>query len=259
MNSLSIAQPLYLQNSSVTRLDLDASMRLRIERKALPEKRIPLHHISRIVCSSSLDISTRTLIACMKSGVPLMVMDQTGETLGWCLGARRKETSLRQLLSLALDDSVWNARYTKWLQQQRAAYASEALLMCGVRISPAARRNPKVALCNAHYRKHGQATGIFVNALANLAQHELAAVLAKEVSEPSLLTWHRPGLNLIDDLGSTMGLFAHIDLHHTTNLPEPDQLTAWAVRHYEKHAPHWQQRLGQVLFDFERFLRAHWL
>ena len=60
-------------------------------------------------------------------------------------------------------------------------------------------------------------------------------------------------------LGSTMGLFAHIDLHHATNLPEPDQLSAWAVRHYEKHAPHWQQRLGQVLFDFERFLRAHWL
>ena len=90
------AQPLYLQNGSAIRLDLDLTQRLRIERKDLPERRIPLHHVSRIVCSSTLDISARALMACMKSGIPLAVVDTRGEPLGWCLGARRKESSLRQ-------------------------------------------------------------------------------------------------------------------------------------------------------------------
>ena len=253
------ALPLYLHNGSAQRLDLDGAQRLRIERKDFPERRIPLHHVSRIMCSSTLDISARALMACMKSGIPLAVVDTNGETLGWCLGARRKETSLRQLLTHAPDDQAWPTHYAEWLAQQHVATAAQTLLLSGVPTTAAARHNPRTTLCNAHFVKHGQGCAHAVDALALLAQHELAAQLAQATSAPELLAWHRPGLNLIEDMGQVIGLHAHTDLHHAPLLPDPEKLTPWAIRHYEKHAAHWQQRMGQLLFSFEQFLRCHWL
>lgn len=253
------ARPLYLHNGSAQRLSLDASRRLRIQCKDQPERFIPLHHVSRIVCSSTLDISATVLMACLQSGIPLGILNTDGSTLGWCMGARRKETTLCQLLTHALDDPLWTALYAEWKQQQTLAVAAQALLLCDVPATPSARQNPRAALCNAHFRKHQQACAQPVNALARLAQHELAAHLAREASEPQLLAWHRPGLNLIDDLGQLVALHAHIDLHHAPLLPTTDKLTPWAIRHYEKHAAHWQQRIGRLTQAFEQFLRHHWL
>lgn len=253
------ALPLYLHNGSAVRLDLDAARRLRIERKDLPERHIPLHHVSRIVCSVTLDISSRALMACMQSGIPVAIVGNKGETVGWCMGTRRKETTLRQLLTHALDDSTWPEHYGHWLALQKAAIAAQNLLLCGVPTTAAARNNPRAALCNAHRQKHGMGCAHLVNALASLAQHELAAVLAKETSDPELLAWHRPGVNLIDDLGLLLGLHAHTDLHHTAGLPTIDQLTPWAIRHYERHSAHWQQRIAHVVYSFEQFLRTNWL
>ena len=253
------AQPLYLHNGSAQCLDLDTAQRLRIERKDMPERRIPLHHVSRILCSSTLNISSRALMACMKGGIPLTVVDPKGETLGWCLGARRKETSQRQQLIHALDDQAWPDHYTDWLAQQHTAIAAQTLLLCGVPTTAAARHNPRTALCNAHFVKYHQGCAKQVDALALLAHHEFAAQLAQATSAPELLAWHRPGLNLIEDLGNVIGLYAHTDLHHAAQLPEDDELTAWAIRHYERRAAHWQQRIAQLMFAFEQFLRSRWL
>jgi hypothetical protein len=195
----------------------------------------------------------------MKNGIPLAVVNPSGDTLGWCMGARRKETTLRQLLTHALDDPSWSTHYPVWLHQQRAAVAAQNLLLCSVPATAAARRNPRTALCNAHFVKHQRACAQPVDALAQLAQHELAAVLSTETGAPELLAWHRPGLNLIEDLGSVISLYAHTDLHHAPHLPEADKLSFWAIRYYERHAGHWQQRIGQLIYGFEQFLRCHWL
>ena len=253
------ARPLYLHNGSARRLDLDNSQRLCIERKDQPERRIPLRHVSRIVCSHTLDISSRALIACMRTGIVLAVLDADGAPIGWCLGARRKETSLRQLLLHALDDPAWPELYRSWLQQHYQAIALQTLLLCGVPATAAARQHPRTALCNAHFHKHRQACARHVDALAVLAQQELAGCLAHESSDPQLLAWHRPGLNLMAELGQLLALHAHTDLHHAPLLPESAQLTPWSIRHYERHAAHWQQRIGHLVFSFEQFLREHWL
>jgi len=253
------ASPLYLQNGSAQRLDLDQHRRLCIERKDQPPRRIPLHHISRIVCSSTLDISPRALMACLQSGIPLCIMNPDGSTLGWCMGSRRKETTLRQLLTHALDDPLWASLYQPWLSLQTSAIAAQTLLLCGVPSTAAARRNPRAALCNAHTTKHQQACAHHVNALAMLAQHELAAHLAQETGEPPLLAWYQPGQNLLQDLGQVLALHAHTDLHHASQLPPPDQLTPWSIRHFERHSAHWQQRIAHLMHSFEQFLRSHWL
>lgn len=253
------ARPLYLQSGSAQRLGLDNAKRLRIERKDQPERRIPLRHVSRIVCSSSLDISTPVLIACMQSGIPLSIVHTDGTTLGWCLGVRRKETTLRQLLRHALDDPSWPQHYDEWLQNQKAATATHTLLLCGLATTATARQHPRTALCNAHFQKHRQPCARHVIALAQLAQHELAAHLTRETGAPQLLAWYRPGLNLINELGELLGLHAHTDLHHSTALPKPEDIDTWAVKQYEKQAAHWQQRMGHLLYEFEQFLRSHWL
>jgi hypothetical protein len=253
------ARPLYLQGGSAQRLVLDASQRLRIQCKDQPERCIPLHHISRIICTSTLDISSAVLVACLQSGIPLSIMNKDGTTLGWCMGARRKETTLVQLLSHALDDPSWDALYPNWLQLQNMATAAQVLLLCGVPATASARKHPRTALCNAHFQKHQTGCADHVNALTQLAQHELAAHLGRETNAPQLLAWHRPGLNIIHDLGQVIGLHAHTDLHHSLHLPAPELLNAWAVKNYERHAPHWQQRIARLMHEFEQFLRSQWL
>jgi hypothetical protein len=253
------AKPLYLLNSGALGIDIDSTQRICIERQDKPPVRIPLHHISRIICNSAIQISSKSLIACLRNGIPLSVIDHDGRTLGWCLGVRRKESSLRQLLAHALDDPHWSQHYLPWLELQKAALAAHNLIMCGIPNTAAARQHPRVALCNAHFKKHQQACADHVNALAQLAQHELAATLAHESTDPERLAWHRPGLNLLQDLGDLIGLHAHTDIQHAPMLPPPEQIPNWAIPYYERKAAHWQQRQGQLITDFEQFLRRHWL
>ena len=254
MNSI----PLYLNQGTTLSVDIDAAQRLRIERALLPEKRIPLHLISRIVCSSSVSISTSALLACMRRGIPLVLVEANGKTIGWCFGVRRTENSLRELLRHALDDATWETHYNHWRSNQQLAISTQVMLLCQVPASPAARANPRAALCNAHRRKHQQPCGQAVAALAQLAQHELAAHLGRECGDPSLLAWSRPGLNLINELGALLGLHAHTDVHHTPPIAADQALQPWALQRYERHAAHWQQRIAHLSVAFEQFLREHW-
>ncbi|MEX1167651.1 MAG: CRISPR-associated endonuclease Cas1 [Hydrogenophaga sp.] len=250
--------PLYLNQGTTLTLDIDAAQRLRIERAHMPERRIPLHLVSRIVCSSLVNISSGALLACMKRGIPLAIVEPSGKTIGWCFGTRRTENSLRELLRHALDDPTWETHYTQWQDNQRLAISTQVLLLCQVPASAAARTNPRAALCNAHKRKHQQPCGHAVDAIAQLAQHELAAHLGAEAGDPALLAWAKPGLNLINDLGKLLSLQAHIDVHHAQQLPTADKLASWALQRYERHSAHWQQRIAYLSVAFEQFLREHW-
>ncbi len=251
--------PLYLVSKTPGKLGLDPAQRLCIDLAGQRTRRIPMHMVSRIVCGSQVEISTNALLGCMRRGIPLSIVEPDGTTIGWCMGVRRTENSLRLLLSNALSDPAWDELYTPWLETQRLAVAAQVFLLCDVHADAAARRDPRVALCNAHKNKHGRPCGDHVNAIAELARHELAAYLAREISEPTLLAWHRPGLNLIADLGDLLAHHAHTDLHHAPMLPEPTRLSHWAMRTYERQANHWQYRIASVVQAFEQFLRECWL
>ncbi len=252
-------RPLYIQSPAVRRLDLDAARRLRVERSHQPDVHIPLHHVSRIVCSANIDVAFEVVIACMQGGIPIVLTDKSGDTVGWCIGQRRKETTLKQLLIHALDDPAWEALYNPWFDNQKKAVAAQVLMFCAVQGSAKARRNPRAALCNAHQKKFGQACTLWVDQYASLGKQALVAALEKEIGDPALLAWRRPGLNLMEDLGSIIGLHAHTDIHHAQQLPAPEKAQAWAVRLHEAHMAHWQQRIAYLMVAFEQFLRSHWL
>lgn len=252
------SMPLYLLQDKVQRLDIDAAQRLCIIHELLPDRRIPIHLVSRIVCNMRVDISSKALIACMKKGIPLAIVERSGRTVGWCFGVRRTENSLHDLLRQALDDPEWDSLYNHWRENQTLAICAQVLLLCQIPATPSARANPRAALCNAHYQKHKRCCGQAVNELAELAQHELASHLAHESADPSLLAWSRPGLNLITDIGAILGLHAHIDIHHASNIPEREALMVWAMQRFERHQSHWQQRIAQLSQAFEKFLRTRW-
>lgn len=253
------ASPLYLLSKSPGKLSLDAAQRLRIALDGQPQRCIPMRMVSRIVCSTNLEISGSALLGCMRRGIPVSIVEPNGTTVGWCMGVRRTENSLRLLLSNALSDPAWDELYKPWMTTQSVAIAAQVLLLCNVHADAAARRAPRTALCNAHKTKHSRPCGDYVNALAFLARHELTAHLAREIPEPTLLAWHRPGLNLINDLGDLLALYAHTDLHHAVLLPEPEEMSPWALQTYERQASHWQYRIASVLQPFEQFLREYWL
>ena len=83
--------------------------------------------------------------------------------------------------------------------------------------------------------------------------------MATEVCNPELIAWSRPGLNLLNDFETLLSFYGHIDIHHANTLPHDFDANKWAVKFYEKHAAHWQQRIGHLMFEFEQFLRKHWL
>lgn len=253
------AIPLYLSAASVEKIDIDSARRLCISRSGMPIRHIPLHHISRIVCQSHLEITGKVLIECMKSGIPVAIENSAGETVGWCIGARRIESTMRQLMIHALDDPDFHSYYEGWLEIQFLAIAVEILILCGVPATASARQNPREALCNAHFKKHSQPCGKIVNCISRLAQHEFAACLSNEINAPELIAWSIPGLNLINDLGKLIGLHAHTDIHHAQHLPVIENYDQWSIRYYERHANHWQIRISHLLFAFEQFLRKRWL
>lgn len=252
-------KPLYLLSYQAKRVSIDSTRRLQVHMSGGKINSVPLHLVSRLVCGVHIEIETKALHACMHAGVPIAIQTKDSESVGWCFGARRVESSLRQLLLFAYDDPKWEELYETWRDQTYDAIASQALLLCDVPATLDARKQPRIALCNAHFEKHGVACGDHLDALTLLAVHEIAAVLAEEVGDASLVVWGKQGLNLVEELGALVAVHAHVDLHHAQGLRRLRNIERWAVPFYESMAAHWQQRIATVVVSFEQFLRSHWL
>ncbi len=256
------ARPLYLNPSEAVVVSCDAGVALRVRGADSPSRRIPLAQLSRVVTNHHTRWDSQALLACMTHGIPVSFVDRHGKPIGWCFGQRRRETTLDHLLRAALDCPEWDRYYPSWLDNQRRAAAAQALILCGERASGEHLRSARCTrdvLCNAHTRKHGLAAGDTVTALAHLAAQESAAALSHAVAQSELLAWHRPGLNLIDDIGGIVCVYAHVAVHHARRLPAPEMLEKWAIKLYQADAELWAPRIGAIIGSFERFLREHWL
>lgn len=251
--------PLYLNQVDSASVDLDAADRVTIDMPGKPMRKIPLHLVSRIVCRISNSVGSRLLIECMDRGIPVSFVDKNGSPAGWCLGVRRVENTVAQLLRHALDDPAFMTLYADWLDNQHRCVSAQVMLECGLARQSAHLPSTRATLCNAHREKYQVPTGRHLNALSNLAGHEFAAVLAKEIGDPSLMAWTMPGYNLISDLSQILKWHAHSDVHHCGVLPYGTDLNLWATKLYEKKAGLWQLRICHLKWSFEQFLRQHWL
>ena len=253
------SHPLYLNQIGNATVDLDAANRITVAIPGKSMRTIPLHLVSRIVCRLQNSIGSRLLVECMKQGIPVSFVDKNGSPTGWCLGVRRIENTVGQLMRHALDDPSFMTLYLSWLASQHQSISSQVMLECGLVRKSAHLPSIRATLCNAHKEKHQAPAGRHLNSLSNVAIQELAAVLSKEIGDPSLLAWTMPGYNLINDLGQILKWHSHNDVHHCTALPMMSDLNLWATKLYEQKSSLWQLRISHLKWSFEQFLRQHWL
>ena len=253
------ARPLYLQPTLPARVTLDAAVALRIRIEGQSGLRTPLTKISRVVCNHNVQWDSDALVACLQQGVPIAFLDARGKAIGWCFGARRRETTMANLLAHALEADDWDQRFAPWLDGQHRARAAQALLLCGLATSGAHLSDVRTVLCNLHRTRLGVPAGAALGKLEALARCDVAAALADAVGEAPLLAWHRPGLNLIDAFAGLVCIHAHTVINTTQEMPAADQTARWATQTYEKHAGLFAQSTGALIGAFELFLREHWL
>jgi CRISPR associated protein Cas1 len=252
-------QPLYLTPSEHARISIDAGVALRIEFTAKPNQRIPLLRISRIVSGPKANWESQALIHCMRKGIPISFIDRHGDSIGWCFGNRRVESTLATLLANALDCPEWSRLFNDWYQSEYRVNAAQVLMLCATAASEHNVKNARSVLCNQHKILHASAVGEHLDRVAFHARNELAAQLASDCSNPELLFWYRPGLNLVEVLGDILALWAHVSMQSCARLPSNLTAENWAMRQYEKQFADWARRIGQLLGSFEHFLRRHWL
>lgn len=253
------ARPFYLQPTLPARVSLDAAVALRVHIEGQSGLRTPLAKISRVVCNHHVQWESDALVACLQHGVPIAFLDARGKSIGWCFGARRRETTLANLLARSLEADDWDQRFAPWLEGQQRARAAQALLLCGLSTSGVHLNNVRNVLCNLHRTRLGAPAGAALAKLEALTRCDVAGALADAVGEPSLLAWYRPGLNLIDTFAGLVSLHAHTVINSTGELPATDQIARWATQSYEKHAGLFAQSTGALIGAFELYLREHWL
>jgi hypothetical protein len=253
------ARPFYLQPTQPARITLDTSVALRVHVSGQSGLRMPFAKLSRVVCNHHVQWESDALVACLQHGIPIAFLDARGRSVGWCFGARRRETTLANLLAHALAADDWTERFAPWLEGQHRARAAQALLLCGIVTSHAHLADVRNVLCNLHRARLGVPAGAVLGKLEALTRCDVAAALADAIGDTALLAWQRPGVNLIDAFAELVAIHAHTIIHSTYELPAADQAARWAAQHYEKHAGLFAQSTGALIGAFELFLREHWL
>jgi hypothetical protein len=251
---------LYLHPKEKCDVSLDAGVALLISAPSrMTATRVPIRHLSRVVSEQSVTWQSEALIACLRFGVPIQFTNRKGEAIGWCLGARRIETTTANLLRTGLESSEWKQKYSDWRENQVRARAAQVLLLCDISPSVMNIKNIRNIACNLHRAKHGAPVGRALRSLTHLHRAEVASALATQIGDPSLIAWHREGLNLIDDFTQITGLHIHVLINNERTLPAFADTQKWATQRYENYTSLWSKSIGDLIGSFEFFLRENWL
>ena len=76
--------------------------------------------------------TTAALLACLRAGVPVVFHDAGGQTVGWCFGPRRRETTLANLLREALDLPAGPDLLREWQRTQARREMLDTLRALGL-------------------------------------------------------------------------------------------------------------------------------
>jgi len=252
-------RPLYLEGTTPWRVALDAGVALRIAAPGRAARNVPLQQVARVVCDTRVHWDTDALLACLRAGVPVVFHDPRGDTVGWCFGPRRRETTLASLLHEALSQAEWPTIWAKWhaaMHRREMRAALRALGATVVRLEPDAVR---ARLCNLHRERIDVPAGELLCALRCAATALVAERVQVLVGDASLLCYARPGLNLPAEFAALLEWRLHRLLHATA----PAQLRCMAATRVaatlvERHAATLEAGIGDMLGDLELHLRE-WL
>ncbi len=250
-------KPLYLDAKLLWQVALDEGPALHISAPGRARCLYPLQRLARVISPSHASWSTAALLACLRAGVPVVFHDASGQTVGWCFGPRRRETTLASLLREALDLAHGPELLREWQRSQTRREMLDtlrALRVTSADLSPIAVR---ARLCNLHRQRLGQPAGPWLRALQAANAAWVAQRLHGQLGDPALICFAAEGLHLGRLIADLMEWTLHCILQdlplpafqHTT----PQRLAAATV---ERHGTRLHQALGAIIGSLEHGLRA---
>lgn len=252
-------RPLYLESGIPWRVKLDDGVALHVSAASRARSLYPLQRLARVVCGAGTDWETAALLACLRAGVPVLFHDAHGETVAWCFGPRRRETTLAELLGEGLRHPQGQTFFNQW---HRAALRREVLAALrafqsrSVRLDPAAVR---AHLCNLHRDRVGSPAGPWLRALHRANMALVAENLQSALGDPALICFARPGLHLARLFAELMEWRLHRLMHRAPRTlfgqAKPARFAAALI---ERGMAELQAGCGELLGDLELQLRE-WL
>jgi hypothetical protein len=252
-------RPLYLEGGQRVVVRLDDGVALRVQRDQRARSLYPLRRLSRVISGCGVEWSTEALVACLHAGVPVVFRDGRGQTVGWCFGKRRRETTLGELLRLGVGEADWDLRFGAWAAAVHRREIREALRCAGAGDAAAELRRSRTRLCNAHRDRLGAPCGELLRALTAAVSGLVAETLQREIGDPELIGFARPGLHLGSEFAGLLEWRLHRILLSmptaSVSVSEPGRFAAHCVEH---HGTMLQRTLSGILGDLEIALR-NWL
>ena len=249
-------RPLYLDAALPWEVRLDDGPALHVSAPGRARSLYPLRRLARVVSPSHAQWSTPALLACLGAGVPVLFHDARGDTVGWCFGPRRRETTLDQLLREALDQPVWSHLIDTWFEaahRREMLAALRAMNTVSLLLEPAAVRSH---LCNLHRLRVGRPVRGWLVALQRANAALVAERLHGLLGDPALIGYAREGLHLARTFSELMEWRLHRILHSTSPLEllesAPSRFAAEAVEH---HGAALHRCCGDLAGSLEHHLR----
>ena len=249
-------RPLYLDAALPWQVRLDDGPALHISAPGRARSLYPLQRLARVISPSHAQWSTPALLACLRAGVPVLFHDAKGETVGWCFGPRKRETTLTSLLREALGQARWAALIDDW---QQAAQRHEILATLRALDANCPRMEPasvRTQLCNLHRLRTGEPARAWLNALQQANAALVAQALHGLLADPALIGFAREGLHLGQTISALMEWQLHRILHATPLMAfrcgTPGRFAAEAI---DRHAAQLHRCCGELLGSLEHHLR----
>lgn len=249
-------RPLYLDAGLPWQVQLDDGPALHISAPGRARSLYPLQRLARVISPSHAQWSTPALLACLRAGVPVLFHDTAGDTIGWCFGPRKRETTLDELLREALDQPSWAGLIEGWTmsaQRREIMAALRAMNTACARQEPAAVRSH---LCNLHRVRTGLPARHWLIALQRVNAALVTERLHGLIGDPALIGYAREGLHLARTVSALMEWQLHRLLHATPLLAlaqgTPSRFAAAAV---ERHGATLHRCCGELAGSLEQHLR----
>jgi hypothetical protein len=244
---------------------------LRIRRAARADQPVPLARLGRVVARGPVTWSGEALAACLRAGVPVLVLDGIGRPLGACLPETPRASDLAELVDGCCALGHWPAVRDAW---RRAGERRAILLLLGRtparldELRPGPLRRQLLRSLDAALPAAAEATALAAGAEGLIAR--LEALLLAEIGHLLLgegagarFQGADPDLDLRRDLLQIAGfelwplafrladyLTRHAGKHRTERA-----LQMRLVRWFEPEAPAVRSRVARELGRLRRALR----
>lgn len=250
-------KPLYLDPSQRWHIRLDDGPALNVSAPGRARSLYPLQRLARVISPCHAWWTSAALLGCLRAGVTVVFADDSGQTIGWCFGPRRRETTLACLLRETLDLPEGPAMLADWQRSQQRQCMLAILRALQVRchqLSPCAVR---ARLCNLHRQRMAQPAGPWLRALQASNDAWVAEHLHELVGDPALIGYACEGLHLGRMMSDLLewplhGILYDMPLANFERL-SPQRLAATAV---ETCGARLHSALGNLVGSLEHHLRA---